>query len=415
MSFDFQHSATPTFTMRQPSERGGTTAISYEVVQIPTSSGSTTPVTVDDVIYDRETGGSSEPVVFLQENGILGGSFSVDSEAVATLSGSTLTYVSDGTVTVTWTDPTGSVKQDIAIADVSGGTVDTWSANHEDSLAYHCAAQIDAMLSGKTASSTTLRALDTNYPALHVTRNSSLWCASISDKLTCCSHWNNRSQNKRTATAISSYHVIFAIHYDLKVGDKVWFLTDDGVVVERTIAGRAKVYPNGDSSEPVQEYDLMVATLNSALPATITPAKLLPDDFEDKFTNNSGLGAICVDQEEKVLVMELANTTTLNGGLSLISFASAALAESGGYQKNTAWYDWMEEKVGGDSSSPVFLVVDGELVLVTCLSYGGGGTGFAACEPVFDIVTACASADTAAGITTGVTPSKADFSAFDTY
>ncbi|MEN9841224.1 MAG: hypothetical protein RL376_1024, partial [Verrucomicrobiota bacterium] len=34
-----------------------------------------------------------------------------------------------------------------------------------------------------------------------------------------------------------------------------------------------------------------------------------------------------------------------------------------------------EEKIGGDSGNPAFLIINGQLVLLTCWTYGGGGSG----------------------------------------
>ena len=71
-----------------------------------------------------------------------------------------------------------------------------------------------------------------------------------------------------------------------------------------------------------------------------------------------------------------------------------------------------ENKISGDSGNPAFIIVDGELVLMTVWTYGGAGGGTAVANYISGINTMIATADTQAGVSTNYTVTEADFSTF---
>ena len=93
--------------------------------------------------------------------------------------------------------------------------------------------------------------------------------------------------------AISPRHVLLALHTGIQVGDTFRFLTNGNLVVTRTISSLATI-----------SGDLQIGKLDSDLPGTITPAKVLPADFTAFLQFSTTLPLVCVDQESKMLVRD---------------------------------------------------------------------------------------------------------------
>lgn len=226
-----------------------------------------------------------------------------------------------------------------------------------------------------------------NHATQTYVRNSNLWCADVN--LTCISPWNNNGTNRKAGALVTPRHVIGAAHYEYNVGNTIRFVSQDGVVHGRTIAGKAR-HPDYTPYFP----DLTIYALNSDLPETITPCKLMPANWNDYLVNNfqNRPPALGLDQEEKALIIDFNK-----GGSFLTPADSNRLI-------------FHEDKITGDSGNPAFLIVNGELVLVTVWTYGGAGRG----TPVSDHIAALngmiATADTQAGVSTGYTVTEADFS-----
>ncbi|MGE9267636.1 MAG: Ig-like domain-containing protein [Verrucomicrobiales bacterium] len=183
------------------------------------------------------------------------------------------------------------------------------------------------------------------------TRNASNWATAAGIDLTSVSPWNSTGGNKRAGVAITPRHIVFAKHYQIGTGATVRFITADNTVVERTLTAK----------ESLADTDLTIGLLDSDLPATITPCKVLPADWEDYFpTGLEHLPALCLDQEEKALVTDCGYT---NGNLVMRVPTDAT---------RLSYY---EPKITGDSGNPAFLLLGGEAVLLTTWWFGGAGSG----------------------------------------
>jgi hypothetical protein len=104
--------------------------------------------------------------------------------------------------------------------------------------------------------------------------------------------------------------------------------------------------------------------------------------------------ALCLDQEEKALQSDLS---ALNTMAQFMPPASSLRAT------------FYEDKIGGDSSNPACLIVNGQLVVLTCWTFGGGGSG----TSVVDQRTALDAIMTSLG--GGYTTTAVDLSGFTAY
>lgn len=314
--------------------------------------------------------------------------------SVATVDSSGLvTRVSDGTATVRCTIGGVTKTKQFVFETVEGGTTDIWAGFATDSLAYHLSQQVDTRLAGKSAA-TALRVFTTqNHGTSTYVRNPNFWAADRAQALSCVSVWNSRYGAVGGGYAFTLRHFAHAAHLPLFAGDTVRFVLSDNTVVQRTIVGAANAVNAGD---------MRIATLNSDLPETIPPAKVLPSNIRDylpRLNLKIRVPGIFFDQEEKGTVQDIFSIPTE------IVENIVPLDE----KRREFW----EQPIGGDSGNGGGNFVEDEFV--------GFGTGFhwANLSPSTAqnaaINAAILASDASGGVSTGYTCTPVDLGAFPTY
>ena len=364
-----------------------------------TTPGTSSQVTVDDAVFDRDVGADTRSRHRCE------GSFSVaaaptyatSDAGVATVDiHGVATHVSDGSAVISATTDKGTVGASLAFAASVGQTTDTLSGWAAGSLAKEACDNIDNAIAGATpATAKPIFSTEDHTPAEYV-RNTDCWAASLAAKLTCLSPWNSYRGSRGAGTLITARHMIGTIHYRIQTGSVVRFVAENGDVYDRTILA-SSVHPTYSPYYP----DVAVYVLSSDLPAAITPCKFPPATLANHFGNISeGIASLVIDQEEKALVSDLYALSTLSSNKTPV---------------DTTRLSFHEELIAGDSSNPGFLVIDGELVLLTTMTYGGAGSGTYFGNQLTEIDTLIGTADGLASISTGYTISVADLSAYPTY
>ncbi len=257
------------------------------------------------------------------------------------------------------------------------------------SLSTHCSQQIDDLLDESMSMEVNGKIFTSqDHASSAYVRNPDLWCGDLD--ITCASPWNSSGGHKRAGTLVTPRHVIGAAHYEYSVGAVVRFVAKDGTVHDRTVAGKVR-HPESENYHP----DLTIYTLDSDLPSTIKPCAVMPSDYTSYLVNEQVKTAcLGLDQEEKALIIDW---------------------NSGGRMRTPTDPNRLifhENKISGDSGNPAFIIVDGELVLVTVWTFGGAGSGTAVADYISDINGMIATADTQAGVSTNYTVTEADFSTF---
>jgi hypothetical protein len=282
--------------------------------------------------------------------------------AVATIEGATARYAGDGTATITVSSDVRSVPFTLSFASQGGQTTAQLINYVAGSAARHASDAVDTRLAGKSAS-TALRVFTTQDHAAGVyVRNPSCWAADID--LTCVSPWNSTGANTRAGVLVSPRHVLFAAHYPIAAGAIIRFVTANNAVVTRTVTATL-TFPGYSPYHP----DFALGVLDSDVPASIGFAKVLPANYATKFPGAAAWGkvaSVCFDQEEKALVQDWAGKYIANTGLDYCAFNAPTDAKRA---------EFFENKISGDSGNPAFLIVNGELVFLTALTFGGAGSG----------------------------------------
>ncbi|MGB7157114.1 MAG: hypothetical protein WBD40_03545 [Tepidisphaeraceae bacterium] len=324
------------------------------------------PVTIDDVDYIETTSAAvaHEADVLLRDvvAGTLAGGYTIDvlDPAVATINAlGFLTRASangDSRILVRTRHLTRRV--DVPI-ELDPATVSRVFQNFvAGSLASHCADAINSRLAGKNFADHGRLFSTQDHAAGTYVRNASAWCADLD--LTCISPWNGSGGVRQAGTLVSPRHLVNAEHYPYGPGTVVRFVTHGNQVFSRTVTAAVNVGP--PNSTDAYDSDVRVCLLDSDVPASISFAKVLPADVEDRFGESLAVGVpgFGLDQEEKASVRDL---------IRIDNWVTYRVPHDATRQ---AFYDPI---VGGDSGNPAFLVVDGELVLVATWTSGGWGHG----------------------------------------
>ena len=279
------------------------------------------------------------------------------------------------------------------------------------SLGEHCSNNVDSLLNGSQTIEANGNIFDTqNHAAPTYTRNSDCWASSLD--LTCISPWNSNASNRKAGTLVTARHIINAAHYEFPVGTVVRFITSDNQIVERTILSR-KRHP--DYSQSGYVPDFTIYTLDSDLPASIRPCKVLPSNWENYISEenlaDTRIPALCLDQQEKALIGDLFLNELRSYRTGFPEHATIQLQ----YPVDSNRSTFRETIISGDSGNPAFLIVNGELVFFTVWTFGGAGKGTLISHYISEINQMITDADTLAGVSTGYTLTEANFSSFPTY
>ena len=203
-------------------------------------------------------------------------------------------------------------------------------------------------------------------------RNTASWCYDLRQQMTCISPYYSHGGIQYAFTAITPQHVITSGHIDvlslIDYGDTIRFITADNVVVESKIRGKVR-HPDYDSGYP----DLTVCTLETPLPATITPCQMFPANYAS-YLSYLELGrppVMILNQEEQALVYELRE---LGQSATLPKLAKFIRPEL-----HLPRRDFHKQLIMGDSGHPAFLIIKppntglDTLVLLTTITNGYGG------------------------------------------
>ncbi len=205
-----------------------------------------------------------------------------------------------------------------------------------------------------------LNYVENGYSGLFV-RNNGCWAFDID--ISCASPWHDGvgghpdcAPTNTTVTAISRRHVIYANHFAYAMSTNLvyYFRGSDGNVITNRLVAFSGI-----------GGDIGVGLLAEELPITVSPAKFLPDDFADYIGDGHYLPSLIIDQNEKAFVAELSSFTTYGTRSSRHANISSRNDHRAAFAKNY---------IGGDSSSPRFLVVGEEVVILGTLWYGGSGS-----------------------------------------
>lgn len=192
----------------------------------------------------------------------------------------------------------------------------------------------------------------------HYVRSIKCWAHNLD--LTAISPWNSLGHTRKAGTLISPRHALWARHYSIKVNTTLRFVDKNNNVVDRRIVKTNSVPTHGHAF--LRGYDIVIGELDQDVPASISFAKVLPRNLTTIRPGRVYIPVFDTDFEEKALVADF-------------SYESSNMVSLRTPLHSSIRYQYFETKIVGDSGNPVFLVLDGEIVLLFVFTYGGSGSG----------------------------------------
>lgn len=154
----------------------------------------------------------------------------------------------------------------------------------------------------------------------------------------------------RTCTLISPRHVLMATHYQRSVGSTIVFHNSNGDVHTAKLTAKQSV-PDGLNP------DITVGLLDVDVPVKYY-----------KILNPSNEWITCLDN---VLVVSTHHTRQA----SIREVSNISGLRIGFTSSNAVPTSYYASVVSGNSGNPNFLIIDGEPILISTFTYGGGGSG----------------------------------------
>lgn len=203
-------------------------------------------------------------------------------------------------------------------------------------------------------------------------RNTSNWAYDID--LTCVSVWNTTGIGTMAGTVISPRHILMAAHFQINTGATLRFVTNDNTVITRTLTNKL-THPNYYPIYP----DITIGLLDSDLPSSIKPVKMFRNSTwvsKTGPTQNTNvpifLPVLCSDYEKRAIIKEWTGQS------------QAAIPPNPVYPTSMFWGPvnptralFNENIIIGDSGSPIFFIINGELALASVWTTSINGTWMA--------------------------------------
>ena len=120
------------------------------------------------------------------------------------------------------------------------------------------------------------------------------------------------------------------------------------------------------ATQGIAQTDITIGLLDSSLPQSFVPVKLLPSDYERNLGTCQHIPVLQMDQERKSIVQELPSLPRHSRRYFEIC------CNRGSTAKRLEFY---EPVVGGDSGSPCFLIAGNQRILLYAVQ-GNQGNNF---------------------------------------
>lgn len=231
---------------------------------------------------------------------------------------------------------------------------------------------IDSRISGKDPAITKPIFSTLDHATGTYVRNINNWAYDIDT--TCISVWNTTGAGTMAGTVISPRHILMAAHFQINTGATLRFVTNDNTVITRTLTSKL-THPDYYPIYP----DITIGLLDSDLPSSIKPVKMFRNSTWISKTGplqNANvpifLPTLCLDYEKRAIIKEWTGQS------------QAAIPPNPVFPTSMFWGPvnptralFNENIIIGDSGSPIFFIINGELALASVWTTTINGTWMA--------------------------------------
>lgn len=337
-------------------------------------SGSTVTATVKDAVLNEGSASVTLNTTDVIVSGPLSGgrltgpiTYATSDPTIATVNGSgIITPHAPGTCIINVNCPgLNNRAVTLNVIQTAGQTTYQFANFAAGSLGAHLVSQINGLL-GTTPPPTDLNSAPAPpargpYGNLYMfnedgTRNADVWTGTLDTTCIARNAWG---------TLITPDAVVMAAHTGPVVGGQFTFVDMAGNATLVTLTALSAVAGGvGDGG------DVMVGKITPALGAGYTPAKLLPANYASYLPQAQyAYPTLATTQDKTLLLMDVVNfeqPVNLSGGGTTTDIYLVQSSDP----TRAAWYNPCPRYL--DSGSPVFMVINNALVLLTLWHYSGG-------------------------------------------
>jgi hypothetical protein len=297
---------------------------------------------------------------------------STDTPSIVTVSNSgRVTRIADGLAVIRVTNPYGTRLYSQQMVRV-GGTTKVLTGYVAGSLAAHVSAAVDGMISGKLPNAATQ-----NVFTASGTRSSTHIAAALTG-LSAVSSYRASTGRQYPVTLISNRHFICAAHVQPAIGEVITWMDGAGNNYSASVS----------SKQLLGSYDICIGYLSAAINAAIVPASLLPSNYANylpsqKYTgSNANIPAVIVSYNTG-LTTDVLPTSEPHVRVTEVTEFTNNICVMAATPQFSSRQPFMSLPYAGDSGSPVFIPVNGVLVLLTKLYTALSGQSYA--DKLYDI------------------------------
>lgn len=199
------------------------------------------------------------------------------------------------------------------------------------------------------------------------TRNTSCWINGVSN-ISCFSPAQLSGSNwfQTAGTLITKKHIILAKHFLPSIingGTPLIFVDNNNNVIRRNLIQ----YANDTVG------DISIGLLDNEIPDNIKIAKILPLNYQTYIGYPTNLLIVSLDQEEKAILKVwdgLLNYIIQADSYQYAYLNSISINDPSSFQP---YSNFSEPIISGDSGNPSFIIIDNELILLSCWHTPQGG------------------------------------------
>ena len=185
---------------------------------------------------------------------------------------------------------------------------------------------------------------------------------------TCISVYNSSAGGKKGGVLVTPRVVVFANHYNPGFSPSmgILFVTAGNVTVQRTIINGTQI---GNS-------DIWLGLLDSDVPATITPAKIWPENFKEILPSLSGIQipVFWSDQDKNFITSDLRLDAVVQPDYILPDATAPFFSTI--YPTDSQRLVFSEALIEFDSGSPCLAMMpNGDFIAIGTALFGGAGSG----------------------------------------
>lgn len=192
-------------------------------------------------------------------------------------------------------------------------------------------------------------------------RNPNCWLNGVSN-ISCFSpaQLSGAAWNQRAGTLITKKHIVLAKHFVFAIlegGTPIIFVDENNNVIRRNLVQ----YANDSVT------DISIGLLDNEIPSNIKIAKVLPKNYQLYMGYPEDMLAVAIDQQEKAILKTW--TGLLNYITSGVSYQYVNVVSPDVNYARPDFFQYVsfnEDIVTGDSGNPMFIILDNELVLLSC-------------------------------------------------